>query len=151
VEPSRPCPRVRAAQDRRVEHPGEPQVGGVARLAARPREAGEPRSRAPHDLERPGGPGVERVLLDYEPLLAEAALDLLLRPDQPRHVRIASSMRGYVPQRQRFPAIACRISSRDGVGFASTSADAETIWPGVQKPHCSASSRTKASTSGWSR
>ena len=38
-----------------------------------------------------------------------------------------------------FPAIACRISSRLGLGFASTSAAAETICPGVQKPHCSAS------------
>src|SRR5205085_684667 len=41
--------------------------------------------------------------------------------------------------------------SREGSGFASTSADAETIWPGVQKPHWSASSRTNAPTSGWSR
>ena len=45
----------------------------------------------------------------------------------------------------------CRISSRVGSGFASTSAAAETIWPGVQKPHCSASARTNAATSGWSR
>src|SRR5918999_5270861 len=43
-----------------------------------------------------------------------------------------------------------RISSRLGDGFAATSAAAETICPGVQKPHWSASARTKASTSGWS-
>src|SRR6266550_914557 len=50
-----------------------------------------------------------------------------------------------------FPAIACRISSCDGAGFAATSAAADTICPGVQKPHCTASVRTKAWTSGWSR
>ena len=38
----------------------------------------------------------------------------------------------------------CRISSRVGSGFASTSAAAETICPGVQKPHWSASARTNA-------
>jgi hypothetical protein len=36
----------------------------------------------------------ERVLLDECPDLLVAALDLLLRLDQARHVRIASSMRG---------------------------------------------------------
>ncbi|OLD99106.1 MAG: hypothetical protein AUG91_07530 [Actinobacteria bacterium 13_1_20CM_4_69_9] len=56
-----------------------------------------------------------------------------------------------MPQRHRFPAMACRISSVDGVGFAATSAAADTIWPGVQKPHCTASVRTNACTSGWSR
>jgi hypothetical protein len=39
----------------------------------------------------------------------------------------------------------------DGSPFASTSAAAETICPGVQKPHWSASARTKAPTSGCSR
>src|SRR5437763_3771022 len=47
--------------------------------------------------------------------------------------------------------MACRISSRVGLGLAATSAEAETIWPGVQKPHWSASVRTKAPTSGCSR
>src|SRR5207302_9079798 len=79
------------------------------------------------------------------------ALDFLLGLDQPCHALMASSILGYVPQRQRFPAIACRISSFDGLGFAATSALADTIWPGVQKPHCSASAATNASTSGWSR
>src|SRR6478735_5259356 len=50
-----------------------------------------------------------------------------------------------------FPDIACRISSCDGLEFVSTSAAAETTWPGVQKPHCTASVRTNAWTSGWSR
>src|SRR4029453_16344472 len=92
-----------------------------------------------------------RILLDDEEDLLEAALDLLLRADQSRHVRIASSILGYVPQRQRLPAMRCRISSRDGSGELATSAAADTICPGVQKPHWRASARTNASTSGWSR
>ena len=47
--------------------------------------------------------------------------------------------------------MAWRISSVVGAGVASTSATALTIWPGVQKPHCSASARTNESTIGWSR
>src|SRR3954453_20813579 len=47
--------------------------------------------------------------------------------------------------------MACRMCSGVGSGSASTSAAADTICPGVQKPHWSASARTKASTSGWSR
>src|SRR5213078_601585 len=47
--------------------------------------------------------------------------------------------------------MAFRISSFDGAGFAATKAAADTIWPGVQKPHCTASVRTNACTSGWSR
>src|ERR671930_937585 len=47
--------------------------------------------------------------------------------------------------------MACRISSCEGAGFAATSAAADTIWPGVQKPHCTASVLTNAWTSGWSR
>ncbi len=39
----------------------------------------------------------------------------------------------------------------DGLGFAATSAAAETTWPGVQKPHCTASARTNAPISGCSR
>ena len=45
----------------------------------------------------------------------------------------------------------CLTSSAVGSGFAATSAAAETICPGVQKPHWSASVRTKAPTSGCSR
>ena len=46
------------------------------------------------DVARAGGPLLERVLLDDEPDLLEAALDLLLGADQSRHVRIASSIFG---------------------------------------------------------
>src|SRR5205807_1639577 len=108
-------------------------------------------SRLPDHRARPGRPLVERILLDHDPLLGEPALDLLLGADQSRHVRIASSIFGYAPQRHRLPAIACRTSSRVGLGLAATSAEAETIWPGVQKPHWSASARTNAPTSGCSR
>ena len=37
---------------------------------------------------------VERVLLNHDPRLGVTPLDLLLRPDQPRQVWIASSIRG---------------------------------------------------------
>src|SRR5947208_7697376 len=105
------------------------------------------------DRPRPLRPLVERVVvaLDHDPLLGVLAFDFLLGPDQSRHVRTASSIRGYAPQRQRLPAIAWRTRSGVRFGSASTSAAAETIWPGVQNPHWSASARTNASTSGWSR
>src|SRR4029077_12299147 len=70
--------------------------------------------------ERPFRPLLERILLDDDPDLLEPALDLLLGADQPCQLRIASSILGYVPQRQMFPAIACRISSRVGCGLAAT-------------------------------
>src|ERR1700751_3685450 len=107
--------------------------------------------RPADDPERSRRPLLEHVFLDDDPLLAVAALDLFLGPDQSRHVRTASSIRGYAPQRHRLPAIAGRPRPRGVPGAAATSAAAETIWPGVQKPHCSASARTNASTSGWSR
>ena len=51
-------------------------------------------------------------------------------------------MFGYAPQRQRLPAIACAdLVAASARAVASTSAAAETIWPGVQKPHWSASAR----------
>ena len=102
---ARPCAASRAAGGRRCRSPRR------ARARARPRAA--PAGRR---LERPGRPLLERVLLDDEPDLLAAALDLLLRADQPRHVRIASSIFGYVPQRHRFPAMRCLISSRAGLG-----------------------------------
>ena len=124
----RACARVRGPENRRVQHPGQAcrsrRVAGLAPCAHGPRH---PLCRTPDDLARPGRPLLERVFLDDEPDLLEAALDLLLGTDQPCHVEIASSIFGYVPQRHRFPAIACRISSELGLGLPSTSADAETI------------------------
>ena len=110
-----------------MKHSGEAQVGGVRRLAARPGAAVDARCGPADDRLRTIGPLVERVLLDQDPLLGEGSLDLLLGLDQPRQERIASSIFGYVPQRQRFPAIRWRISSRAGSGLSATSAAAETI------------------------
>ena len=92
----------------------ELEVAGVARDPARLLVAVEARRRAADDVAWTGRPLVERVLLDERPDLLVPALDLLLRLDQSRHVEIASSIRGYVPQRQRFPAIPCRICSLVG-------------------------------------
>ena len=86
--------RVRAADHRGVQQPGQPEVAGVERLAARPREAVRARRRPADDVERPLAPLLERVLVDDEEDLLEPPLDLLLGPDQSRHVRIASSIFG---------------------------------------------------------
>jgi hypothetical protein len=94
VDPRHPGVRVRAAQERRVEHPRELHVAGVAGLAARLLVAVEPRGVTTHHLTRARRPLRERVLLDERPDLLVATLDLLLGLDQPRHVEIASSIRG---------------------------------------------------------
>ena len=77
-----------------MEHSGQPDVGRVARLAARAERAGHPRGGPADDLARAGGPLLERVLLDDEPDLLVTALDLLLGADQSCHVEIASSIFG---------------------------------------------------------
>ena len=97
---------VRRAEHGGVQHPVQPQVGREGRLAAGALEAVDARRVPADDLARPGRPLLERVLVDDEPDLLVAALDLFLGADQSRHVRIASSIFGYAPQRQRFPAIA---------------------------------------------
>ena len=127
VDPSDSRTRVRAAEDRALEHPGELDVARVAGLAAGLLEAVEPRCVPADHRARPGRPLDERVLFDERPDLLVAALDLLLGLDQPCHVEIASSIRGYVPQRQRLPAMRCLISSADGSAVSATSAAAETI------------------------
>src|SRR5438876_4414176 len=117
---------VRAAEDRRVQHPREGEIRRVARLAANPLLRVDALRALSHGRPRAAGPLLERVFLDDEPDLLEASFDLFLGADQSCHVSSASSILGYVPQRQRFPDIACRILSRDGFGFDSTSAAAET-------------------------
>ena len=77
-----------------MQHPGQLDVGGEGRLAAHALGPVDARRRPADHLERPGGPLLERVLLDDEPDLLAAPLDLLLRADQPCHVRIASSIFG---------------------------------------------------------
>ncbi len=86
--------RVRGAEDRRVQHPGQLDVCRVASLAARALGARDPRRGAADDFAGPGRPLVERVLLDHEPHVLVAALDLLLGLDQSRQERIASSILG---------------------------------------------------------
>src|SRR4029079_17438322 len=126
-------------------------VCGEAHLSASAGEPVVPCRGSPHDLARPRRPLFERIFVDAEPNLLDAALDLLFGADQSCHVLIASSIFVYVPQRQRFPAMRWRISAFVGSACASTSATALTICPGVQKPHCTASARTNESIIGWSR
>src|SRR5436189_3089656 len=137
-------------QHRGVEHPGWGEVGRVGGLASRALMAVEPPGGPADDAPRSRRPLLEYVFLDDDPLLGVAALDFFFGADQPRHASTASSIFGYAPQRHRLPDIACLTSSEVGSGRASTSAAAETIWPGVQKPHWRASARTNASTSGCS-
>ena len=94
IDPLHPRPCVRAAKKRGVGEPGQADVAGVTGLAARLLVAVDADGRAADDSARPRRPLVERVLLDERPDLLVAALDLLLRLDQPRQVVIASSIRG---------------------------------------------------------
>ena len=103
-----------------MQHSGQPQVLRVAGLAARAGQTVDPGRRAADRLQRPLRPLFEDVLLDDDPLLGVAAFDFFLGADQTSHqpprfsaatASIARSIFGYVPQRQRFPVIACAISS----------------------------------------
>jgi hypothetical protein len=119
---------VGAAQHGRVQCSRQREIGGVHRLTARtlvPVDALRPTADDGTRALRPRLDG--RVLVDDDPLLGVAAFDLFLGANQSCHVRTASSIRGYAPQRQRLPAIACRTRSGVGWGSASTSAAAETI------------------------
>jgi hypothetical protein len=94
VDPSHLRARVRAAQQRALEHARELDVAGVARLAAGLLVTVEARRVPADDGTGACRPLDERVLLDERPDLLVAPLDLLLRADQPCHVEIASSIRG---------------------------------------------------------
>src|ERR1700737_4481203 len=91
VDPSHARVRMGGAKDGGVEHPRQLEIGGVPGLASGAQRTGYSPRRTADDLERAGGPLLERVLLDAEPEVFVAAFDLLLRPDQPCHVAIASS------------------------------------------------------------
>jgi hypothetical protein len=69
---------VGASYDGGVQHSGQPDVSGVARLAAGPLAPVHARRRAPNRDERSRRPLVERVLLDEDPRLLDAALDFPL-------------------------------------------------------------------------
>ena len=77
-----------------MKQPGQPEVARVERLAARPGQAVRSRRRTADDVEWALPPLLERVLVDDEEDLLEAPFDLLLRANQSRHVRIASSILG---------------------------------------------------------
>ncbi len=85
---------VRAPEQCCVGQPGQAHVARVARDSARPLVAVEARRGPSDDRARARRPLVESVLLDERPHLLVAALDLLLGLDQPRHVEMASSIRG---------------------------------------------------------
>jgi hypothetical protein len=103
LEPSDARVCVRTAQDGGVEHAGKLEIGGVDGLAPRAFPSRDTGRRASDRLQRSGGPLVEWILLDEDPLLGVLPLDLLLGSDQASD-RIASSIFGYAPQRHRFPA-----------------------------------------------
>ena len=88
-----------------MQHAGQLDVGGVAGLAPHPLRGVLAHGGPADHRQRALRPLLERILLDDEPHLLEAALDLLLGADQPRQFRIASSILGYVPQRQMLPAM----------------------------------------------
>ena len=123
-----------AAEHGRLEHPRQAEVGGVARLPGRPLAAVDARRRAADHLERPLGPGVERVLLDHDPLLGVAALDLLLGLDQPCHYAAVARRR-----RPRGSPPRCRGRRRSGRGCppsrgGSPRASAPGSPPGARTP-----------------
>ena len=71
--------RVRAAQDRGVEHPGKLEVGRVDGLARGRARAVDALGRLADGLARPGRPRLDRVLVDHDPLLACSCPRLLSR------------------------------------------------------------------------
>ena len=77
-----------------MQHSWQLDVCRVASLAPGALRARDPRSGPADDLAGPGRPLVERVLLDHEPHVLVAALDLLLGLDQSCHDTIASSILG---------------------------------------------------------
>jgi hypothetical protein len=85
---------IRRAQQDGMQHSRQLHVGRVARLSAHTLGSVLADRVAADDRLRSGGPLRQRILLDDEPHLFEAALDFLLGADQPCQCRIASSMRG---------------------------------------------------------
>jgi hypothetical protein len=77
-----------------VQHPRQPDVGRVARLTSYALESVLANRRAADDVARSRRPLFERILLDDEPDFLEPAFDLFLGADQPRQLRIASSIFG---------------------------------------------------------
>ena len=104
----------RRAKHRRVEHSGRPHVDREADASGCAGGAVLTRRRAADERELgPRRPGLDVVcLVDERPDVLVPPLHLLLRANEPGHDapaarRIARSIFGYAPQRQRLPAIAC--------------------------------------------
>ena len=77
-----------------MQHPRQLHVRCVDRFTARAGEPVDATGVASDDLERPGRPRVERILLDDDPLLGVVPFDLFLGADQPCQPEIASSIFG---------------------------------------------------------
>ena len=86
--------RVRRAEDGRVQHPGQLQVGRVEDLPPDPVGSIDARHLPPDDRQGSLRPRVDRVLVDDDPDVLVAAFDFLLGLDQPCQVAIASSIFG---------------------------------------------------------
>ena len=137
VEARHPRAGRRRPKHAGMEHARQRDVDRVACRAARAERAVLARRGLADDRQLCVlGPGDEVVLLvDERPDVLEAPFHLALGLDEPlghptacpEAPRIARSILGYVPHRQRFPLIAVWISSRVGLPFASSSAVAETI------------------------
>ena len=77
-----------------MQHSGQLNVRCVARFTPGTLHAVDARDLPTHRGELTGGPLVERILVDDDPLLGVLAFDLLLGANQSRHVPIASSILG---------------------------------------------------------
>src|SRR4030095_3560636 len=132
--------------DPRVEERRIPEASGQRTLRAH----GTRVEREGHDDGAGGGDEaaarrIGKRCRRHQPLLLAPLLaDCMMRAAR----STAFSMRMCVPHRQRLAAMCLRISSRDGVAFASSSACALIIMPGMQKPHCAACSSMNARCTG---
>ena len=152
VDAADPGVRVGRAQHSGVQHPRQLQIGRVDGLAARALEAVDARRRAGRRSR-----AVRRATARARPPRRRA------RPPR-TGLRPPSRCGSVLPRANRLLDLRIRAAAAEVAGHAragsppwsvsvsrSTSATALTICPGVQKPHCSASSRTNACTIGWSR
>ena len=119
--------------------------GAASGPGASPVSARAPPAAAPGESSPKAGPRPRGSLMGRPP--ARRAPRATRRPP-PRPRRRCGCSR---VQRQRLPASASRIVARLGASSRSSKATAEHRMPGVQKPHCAAPFRSKASCSGCGR
>src|SRR5690606_7322367 len=121
VDRDDPGVRVRAAQHRAVQHPGQHHVVDVGALAA----------------YEPGVLLAQRAAEAYGgPLLRDGHVVTSVPAGCSAAQRTARTMFSYPVQRHSCPEMASRISPSDGSGLVSSSARAVISIPGVQNPHC---------------